>query len=109
MKIQFPRERDNQSASASQRSIESLSQYEHLENVYAPSATPCYDTPVHNADAAPPPDPEKMCYLDLNIENEHKLSDEDAIKPTEESQQQRPDDEVEDNSEQSTGKREDKT
>lgn len=30
-----------------------LNQYEHLANVYAPSTTPCYDTPSHNSDSQP--------------------------------------------------------
>ncbi|KAJ8683095.1 hypothetical protein QAD02_018887 [Eretmocerus hayati] len=57
----------------SQRSGESLSQYELLHNVYAPSATPCYDTPVHNTDSLPP-DPNQMCYLDVNIEHDNRAS-----------------------------------
>ncbi|XP_043252726.1 7SK snRNA methylphosphate capping enzyme-like [Colletes gigas] len=53
----------------SQQSIESMSQYEQLENVYAPSTTPCYDTPGHNNDNQPL-DASKMCYVDVNIEVE---------------------------------------
>lgn len=30
-----------------------LNQYEQLANVYAPSATPCYDTPSRNSDSQP--------------------------------------------------------
>lgn len=51
----------------SQRSGESLSQYEQLENIYAPSTTPCYDTPSHNADSQPF-EPEKMCYVDVKAD-----------------------------------------
>nr|XP_034176104.1 7SK snRNA methylphosphate capping enzyme-like [Osmia lignaria]XP_034176105.1 7SK snRNA methylphosphate capping enzyme-like [Osmia lignaria]XP_034176106.1 7SK snRNA methylphosphate capping enzyme-like [Osmia lignaria]XP_034176107.1 7SK snRNA methylphosphate capping enzyme-like [Osmia lignaria] len=54
----------------SQQSNESMSQYDQLENVYAPSSTPCYDdTPGHNSDNQPP-DASKMCYLDVNMEND---------------------------------------
>lgn len=53
----------------SQQSSESMSQYEQFENVYAPSATPCYDTPGHNNDSQPP-DASKMCYLDVGIEHD---------------------------------------
>lgn len=49
----------------SQRSVESLSQYDQFENVYAPSTTPCYDTPSHNNDSQPAFEPEKMCYTDV--------------------------------------------
>ncbi|XP_046476684.1 7SK snRNA methylphosphate capping enzyme [Neodiprion pinetum] len=52
----------------SQISTESLSQYEQLENVYAPSATPCYDTPCHTNDSQPI-EPKTMCYIDMDIEN----------------------------------------
>ncbi|XP_011496691.1 PREDICTED: probable RNA methyltransferase bin3 [Ceratosolen solmsi marchali] len=87
--LKEPWEGGNQS-STSQRSGESLSQYEHLENVYAPSATPCYDTPVHNVEAAP--DPEDMCYLDVKIEHDQcpdRSSDEER-KPPSDGRQQRP-------------------
>lgn len=53
----------------SQQSNESMSQYDQLENVYAPSATPCYDTIGHNNDNQPS-DASKMCYVDVNVENE---------------------------------------
>ncbi|XP_076243085.1 7SK snRNA methylphosphate capping enzyme [Calliopsis andreniformis] len=53
----------------SQQSNESMSQYEQLENVYAPSATPCYDTPGYNNDSQPA-DPSKMCYLDVSMESD---------------------------------------
>ncbi|XP_017793395.1 PREDICTED: probable RNA methyltransferase bin3 [Habropoda laboriosa] len=53
----------------SQQSNESMSQYDQLENVYAPSATPCYDTPGHNSDNQPP-DASKMCYIDVSMEND---------------------------------------
>ncbi|XP_031788465.1 7SK snRNA methylphosphate capping enzyme [Nasonia vitripennis] len=82
--------------STSQRSGESFSQYENLENVYAPSVTPCYDTPIHNVDSNPP-DPEKMCYLDVKIEHDqsesnHVTENGNKTSPTaEEDQQQRPD------------------
>lgn len=46
----------------SQRSIESVGHYERLENVYAPSTTPCYDTPSHNNDSQSF-EPEKSCYV----------------------------------------------
>lgn len=62
----------------SQQSNESMSQYDQLENVYAPSATPCYDTPGYNNDSQPP-DASKMCYLDVSIENDKtKLESQDA-------------------------------
>lgn len=53
----------------SQQSNESMSQYDQLENVYAPSATPCYDTLGHNNDNQTP-DASKMCYVDVNIETD---------------------------------------
>ncbi|XP_076748870.1 7SK snRNA methylphosphate capping enzyme [Xylocopa sonorina] len=53
----------------SQQSNESMSQYDQLENVYAPSTTPCYDTPGYNSDNQPP-DASKMCYVDVNMEND---------------------------------------
>lgn len=61
----------------SQQSNESMSQYDQLENVYAPSATPCYDTLGHNNDNQPP-DASKMCYVDVNIEND-KIETESQI------------------------------
>ncbi|OXU18037.1 hypothetical protein TSAR_000510 [Trichomalopsis sarcophagae] len=82
--------------STSQRSGESFGHYENLENVYAPSVTPCYDTPIHNVDSNPP-DPEKMCYLDVKIEHDqsesnHVAENGNKTSPTaEEDQQQRPD------------------
>ncbi|XP_017880391.1 probable RNA methyltransferase bin3 [Ceratina calcarata] len=54
----------------SQQSYESLSQYDQLENVYAPSATPCYDTTSGYHSDNQPPDASKMCYLDVNMEND---------------------------------------
>ncbi|XP_076647831.1 7SK snRNA methylphosphate capping enzyme [Halictus rubicundus] len=60
----------------SQQSNESMSQYDQLENVYAPSATPCYDTPGYNNDSQPP-DVSKMCYLDVNTEAD-KMETEEA-------------------------------
>ncbi|XP_017760753.1 PREDICTED: 7SK snRNA methylphosphate capping enzyme-like isoform X2 [Eufriesea mexicana] len=68
----------------SQQSNESMSQYDQLENVYAPSATPCYDTPGYNSDNQPP-DASKMCYLDVNIESDKVEADsqvESNIPPT---------------------------
>ncbi|XP_076167804.1 7SK snRNA methylphosphate capping enzyme [Ptiloglossa arizonensis] len=58
----------------SHQSSECMSQYEQLENVYAPSATPCYDTPGYNNDSQPP-DASKMCYLDVSIESEKMESE----------------------------------
>ncbi|XP_008545981.1 7SK snRNA methylphosphate capping enzyme [Microplitis demolitor] len=50
----------------SQRSSESMSShYDQLENVYAPSSTPCYDTPSHNDNSQSAFEPEKMCYVDV--------------------------------------------
>nr|XP_031849760.1 probable RNA methyltransferase bin3 [Nomia melanderi] len=69
----------------SQQSNESMSQYDQLENVYAPSATPCYDTPGYNNDSQPP-DASKMCYLDVNMENDKtELESQDATDKTTES------------------------
>ncbi|KAG7207350.1 hypothetical protein KM043_009014 [Ampulex compressa] len=53
----------------SHQSNESMSQYDQLENVYAPSTTPCYDTPGHNNDSQPP-ESSKMYYLDVSIEHD---------------------------------------
>lgn len=54
----------------SQRSGESLSQYDMLEKVYAPSVTPCYtDTPIHSSETQLP-DPAKIHYVDVKIDNE---------------------------------------
>lgn len=61
----------------SQQSNESMSQYDQLENVYAPSATPCYDTPGHNNDSQPP-DPSKMCYVDVSMEGD-KMEQENQV------------------------------
>ncbi|XP_044008329.1 7SK snRNA methylphosphate capping enzyme-like [Aphidius gifuensis] len=47
---------------SSQRSIESVGHYERLENVYAPSTTPCYDTPSHNNDSQSF-EPDKSCHV----------------------------------------------
>ncbi|XP_063975513.1 7SK snRNA methylphosphate capping enzyme-like [Diachasmimorpha longicaudata] len=65
----FPREysRCGNLSELSQRSVESLSQYDQLENVYAPSTTPCYDTPSHNNDSQSAFEPEKTCYADVGI------------------------------------------
>ncbi|XP_023290544.1 7SK snRNA methylphosphate capping enzyme isoform X2 [Orussus abietinus] len=67
----FPKEtkKEGNMSEISQRSSESLSQYEQLENVYAPSATPCYDTPGYTEDSQPLV-PAKMCYVDLGIDND---------------------------------------
>ena len=53
---------------SSQRSTVSLSQYESLENVYAPLGTPSYllGTPAHINDGTPNAN-EKLCYAELNI------------------------------------------
>ncbi|KAK0077310.1 hypothetical protein PV325_004110 [Microctonus aethiopoides] len=65
----FPREIpkfDNFSLNLSQRSNESMNQYDQLENVYAPSTTPCYDTPSHNNDNSQSAfESEKICYVDV--------------------------------------------
>ena len=68
----------------SQQSGESMSQYDQLENVYAPSATPCYDTPGHNNDSQPP-DSSKMCYVDVNIESDKAEQEHQADQPSNES------------------------
>ncbi|XP_012251822.2 7SK snRNA methylphosphate capping enzyme bin3-like [Athalia rosae] len=67
----FPKEtkKKGNMSEMSQISTESLSQYEQLENVYAPSATPCYDTPCYATDGQPI-EPKTMCYVDMDIENE---------------------------------------
>lgn len=48
----FPKENINRGniSEISQHSGD-LNQYEQLANVYAPSATPCYDTPSRNSDS----------------------------------------------------------
>ncbi|XP_053983575.1 7SK snRNA methylphosphate capping enzyme-like isoform X1 [Hylaeus volcanicus] len=56
-----------------QQSNECMSQYEQLENAYAPSTTPCYDTPGHND--SQPSDASKMCYLDVSIESDKSVSE----------------------------------
>ncbi|XP_034936957.1 probable RNA methyltransferase bin3 [Chelonus insularis] len=68
----FPREmqKPGNLSDLSQRSSESLSQYEQLENVYAPSTTPCYDTPSHNNDSQSAFEPERMCYVDVVTKTE---------------------------------------
>ncbi|XP_078046434.1 7SK snRNA methylphosphate capping enzyme [Augochlora pura] len=66
----------------SQQSNESMSQYDQLENVYAPSATPCYDTPGYTNDSQPP-DASKMCYLDVSIENDKMETEEASDKAVE--------------------------
>ncbi|XP_076290281.1 7SK snRNA methylphosphate capping enzyme [Lasioglossum baleicum] len=66
----------------SQQSNESMSQYDQLENVYAPSATPCYDTPGYNNDSQPP-DVSKMCYVDANMEADKMEAEETTDKPGE--------------------------
>lgn len=50
----FPKENVNRGnmSEISQHSGD-LNQYEQLANVYAPSATPCYDTPSRNSDSQP--------------------------------------------------------
>lgn len=50
----FPKESINRGnvSEISQHSGD-LNQYEQLANVYAPSATPCYDTPSRNSDSQP--------------------------------------------------------
>lgn len=68
----------------SQQSGESMSQYDQLENVYAPSATPCYDTPGHNNDSQPP-DSSKMCYVDVNIESDKAEQEHHVDQPSNES------------------------
>ncbi len=89
--------------------LTSYSQYENLENVYAPSATPCYDTPIHNIDSNPP-DPEKMCYLDVKIEHNqsesnHVTEDGNRKSPSaDEDQQQRLDNDTSERSEQQEDK-----
>lgn len=72
----------------SQISTESLSQYEQLENVYAPSATPCYDTPCHNTDSQPI-EPKTMCYVDLGIENETQSGEKNELANDNKQQQKR--------------------
>ncbi|XP_033334625.2 7SK snRNA methylphosphate capping enzyme [Megalopta genalis] len=66
----------------SQQSNESMSQYDQLENVYVPTATPCYDTPGYTNDSQPP-DASKMCYLDVSIENDKMESEEASDKAVE--------------------------
>lgn len=68
----------------SQQSSESMSQYDQLENVYAPSATPCYDTPGHNSDNQQP-DASKMCYVDVAMDNE-RMDTEGQVDSNENSQ-----------------------
>ncbi|XP_014468010.1 PREDICTED: 7SK snRNA methylphosphate capping enzyme-like [Dinoponera quadriceps] len=46
--------------SMSEISHQSSDQYEQLENIYAPTATPCYDTPSYNNEQSR--DGEFMCY-----------------------------------------------
>ncbi|XP_066584215.1 7SK snRNA methylphosphate capping enzyme-like [Prorops nasuta] len=66
----FPKEnRKEGNMSEISQSGESSNQYDQLENVYAPSATPCYDTPGHTNDSQPL-DASKMCYLDVNIDHD---------------------------------------
>ena len=67
----FPHEipKFGNSSDLSQRSVESLSHYDQLQNVYAPSATPCYDTPSHNPDSLSF-ESEKMCYVDVNAKGD---------------------------------------
>lgn len=69
----FPKDnKEGNMSEISQQSGESINQYDQLENVYAPSATPCYDTPGHNNDNSQPMEMSKMCYVDVNIEH-HKV------------------------------------
>ncbi|KAH0552420.1 7SK snRNA methylphosphate capping enzyme-like [Cotesia glomerata] len=66
----------------SQRSSESMSShYEQLENVYAPSSTPCYDTPSHNENSLSAFEPEKMCYVDVSINPSNKTDDGLIVQP----------------------------
>lgn len=59
-----------------------LNQYEQLEKVYAPSATPCYDTPGHNNDGQPL-DALKMCYVDVGIHDNKEIESSESIKSNE--------------------------
>lgn len=74
----FPKEvrskKEGNMSDMSHISTESMSQYDQLENVYAPSATPCYDTPCYNNEGQPI-EPKTMCYVDLGMENEDKTED----------------------------------
>lgn len=67
----FPKDANKEGnlSEISQQSGESINQYDQLENVYAPSATPCYDTPGYNNDSQPL-EGSKMCYVDVNIEHD---------------------------------------
>lgn len=66
----FPSERhaEGNLSEISIRSGGSFSQYDQLENVYAPSATPCYET--YNTDSQL--EPERMCYVDVAAEQDDK-------------------------------------
>ncbi|KAK2588879.1 hypothetical protein KPH14_001744 [Odynerus spinipes] len=68
----FPKDaqKEGNLSEISQQSGESINQYDQLENVYAPSTTPCYDTPGYNNDSQPTGTSE-MCYVNVNIE-QHK-------------------------------------
>ncbi|XP_043497500.1 7SK snRNA methylphosphate capping enzyme-like isoform X2 [Polistes fuscatus] len=68
----FPKDKEGNMSEISQQSGESINQYDQLENVYAPSATPCYDTPGHNNDSSQSMEVSKMCYVDVSIEH-HKI------------------------------------
>ncbi|XP_015605284.1 probable RNA methyltransferase bin3 [Cephus cinctus] len=70
----FPKDDKKQGnmSEMSQLSSESLSQYEQLENVYAPSTTPCYDTPGYQNETQPLAS-DKLCYLDVCIEQSDKV------------------------------------
>lgn len=48
-----------------------------MENVYAPSTTPCYDTPSHNNDSQPGFESEKNCYIDVGTKTETTQIDKD--------------------------------
>ncbi|KAI4501675.1 hypothetical protein M0802_003010 [Mischocyttarus mexicanus] len=68
----FPKEKEGNMSEISQQSGESINQFDLLENVYAPSTTPCYDTPGHNNDNSQSMEVSKMCYVNVNIEH-HKI------------------------------------
>lgn len=65
----FPKNTNKGSMSEISQQSGDLSQYEQLENVYAPSTTPCYDTPSHNNEHHIQ-DTAKMCYVDVDIRHD---------------------------------------
>ena len=69
----FPASSFCDNSSTSQRSIESISQYEQLENVYAPCATPCY-TPLHNTDSLSADLDLKCVEPDSTVKSEEDLN-----------------------------------